>query len=167
MTDPKLLIVTSEEWPNIVEAFNTIADDTGNIPMPVYEIPARWKSQLPDLEKTLGALSRTERAPESPPLPPHVRPNEFLDSEFYTFCNGEYTEQNAISNRSLAHARAAVFLNDFFEDWTYTADSGTEVPENKTVQRRIEWLEEIERESGIGLSIEQRLELERLRLELT
>lgn len=161
------ILVNSESYPNIVEAMNCMADDTGGMTFPVHEVPKRWEPYLGQLEETFGGLSRKERAPESEPLPPHVKPSELLDSEFYAFCNGEFTEQSAIANRDINHARASVFLNDFFEDWTYTADDGADVPANKTVQYRLEWLNTVEKESSLGLSPEQREEQRQLQFALT
>jgi hypothetical protein len=145
-----------------------IEQETGNtLSFPVKEVPSRWIAFLPDIEKVLSGLSRKERAPESAPLPPHVKPSEFLDSEFFEFCNGEYDSVVAMSMRSPQHTAAQLFLNDFFEDWTYTSDNGSDSIRNKALTKRVEYLEMIERESSLGLTSEQEAELHKLRGLLT
>lgn len=164
---PEMTVVSLDDYPSIIEALNTIeSDNSFSASPPVRSIPKRWEPYLASIEETLSKLSRTERAPEAEPLPPHVKPSEFLDSEFYAFCSGEQLEQQAIANRNIEHARATVFLADFFEDWGYTG--GNELsPANKTIATRIEWLEYVDRESSVGLSPEQQEELDKLRFELT
>jgi hypothetical protein len=162
------MLVTSESHPHIIKAFNCIEEVSSgrSFATPVREVPDRWKPFLDEINEAIGTLSQTERCPDSEPLPAHVKPDAYLDSEFYTFCNGEYHDQQRIENRSMALTRAAVLLNDFFEDFTYTGDSPKEMPENIIRRRRIEWLTSVENESATEPTPEQRDELERLRMEL-
>jgi hypothetical protein len=60
-----------------------------------------------------------------------------------------------------------LFLNDMFEDWSYTTDRGPDSVANTLMRQQIEWLEMIERESTGGLSVEQSNRLDSLRKSLT
>jgi hypothetical protein len=96
------VIATSEQYPHLFQAMSCIEDETttiGSLRVPVREIPDRWGPFLSEANETIGKLSQTERSPDSEPLPAHVKPNDFLDSEFYTFCNGEYHEMSALESR--------------------------------------------------------------------
>lgn len=162
------MLITTESHPNILEALHCIEQETGQqLAVPIKDVPDRWIPFLPDIEKVLSELSRKERAPEAAPLPPHVKPSELLDSEFYSFCNGDYDEQNAMSMRSPQHTAAHVFLADFFEDWTYTQDEGPESVNNVCLRKRIEYLEMLRDESAGGLTSEQEDELQKVRLAVT
>jgi hypothetical protein len=163
------MIINAETHPHIIKAMNCVEEETRGmmaIPQPVREIPNRWGAHLEKINAVIGTLSTTERAPESEPLPAHVRPDAYLDSELYSFCNGEYHEMKAIENRNPDLGLASLFLNDFFEDWTLTGDDEKTSPQNVANQRRLEWLESIRTESGMGLQDEQLEEYERLRLSL-
>ena len=162
------MLINTDSHPNILEAFHCIEDDSGNkMKIPVREIPSRWDSFLPRIESALATLSRTERDEQAEPLPSHVKPNPYLDSQFYSFCNGEFYEQTRIANRSDDNSLAMLFLNDFYEDWSYTSDSGPDSVENTLKRQQIEWLEMIERESTNGLNVEQQNRLYQLRNSLT
>lgn len=164
----KMKIITTESHPNIMEAIHMIQQDTGDhLCIPILEVPERWESLLPEIEETIGTLSRERRAPEEEPLPPHVKPSPLLDSEFYSFCNGTYEVQEAMSNRSMSHMRATIFLMDYFEAWTYTDEGHERNPANMARMKRIEHLDMIERESGIGMTIEQMKERDALTSQLT
>lgn len=163
------MIINAESHKNIIDAMNCVDEDSAGpraIPQPVREIPDRWRDYLDRVNASIGALSRTERAPEAEPLPAHVRPNAYLDSEFYGFCNGEYYEMRGIENRNPDLGLASLFLNDYFEDWQLTGDDPKMSPQNVANQRRLEWLESVRTESGLGLQDEQLEEYERLRLSL-
>jgi hypothetical protein len=163
------MIVTSEKYPNILEAIHCMQDEmraTGSLRIPVQEVPDRWARYLDEIDETIGKLSRKERAPEAEPLPAHVKPSELLDSEFYSFCNGDGDPMRAMGNRDLQHARAGLFLDDFFEDWQLTGDEPKSSPENVALQRRLEWLEAVKNESAMGLQGSQLEEYERVRMEI-
>lgn len=160
------MLIDVDQYPNIMAALHCIQEDSGDrLRIPVLKVPDRWDYALPEIEKLIGTLSKKARAPESPPHPPHVKPNEFLDSEFYTFCNGEYDEQHAIANRSGENTLAHVFLTDFFEGWFYT-DDVTDTPKKVCVDKRVEFLREVDTESSNGLTEKQTEELKEL-LELS
>jgi hypothetical protein len=163
------VIATSEQYPHIFEALHAMEEETqslGSLKIPVRDVPGRWEPYLAQVNETLGKLSKTERAPEAEPMPAHVKPNAYLDSEFYSFCNGEYHEMSAMENRDLTHAEASLFLNDAFEGWQLTSDGISGNPLNVARQRRIEWLQTLQQEGPTGLTTEQTQELEKLRLEL-
>jgi hypothetical protein len=162
-------IISTESHPHILEAIHLVQDDTEAHPLaiPVQEVPDRWSPHLTEIDEVLGKLSRTVRAAEEEPLPPHVKPSELLDSELYSFCNGDGLVQERIANRDMSLLKAHVFLADYFEGWTYTTLEGGDTPENRIRQKRIEWLDMVERESTIGLTQEQRAEREQLNLSLT
>lgn len=154
------MIITCETHPNILEAMEVIDLDGGvSITPPVRKVPDRWKEYLLGIEKTLGGLSRVDRASESPTLAPHVKPNIKLDSEFYTFCAGEEGEIQAIANRDNAHRTAYLFLDDFFADWHGT-DETNHTPEDVVLLHEIKYLDDIRCESSTGLT---EVQLERLR----
>jgi hypothetical protein len=162
------MIINSDSHPNLVRAIHCVQEETGTrILVPVQKIPDRWKVFIDRIDCVIGTLRDNERAPESEPMPAHVKPDAYLDSEFFSFCNGEYHEQSAIANRSFDHALAAVFLNDLFEDWTYTDETAARSPENVARIYRLEWLNTVAAESAGGLTDEQREERDRLDLELT
>jgi hypothetical protein len=160
------VLISVEKYPRIIEAMNCVVDETTNVGsgnIPVREVPDRWGGYLENIEETFAKLSKTERAQESPDLPAHVKPDEFMDSEFYAFCNGEFHEQSAIANRSLEFTQAYVFLSDFFEDWTLTGDGVKDEPGNVVLQNRVAWLDTVAQESAVGLTPEQETELYELR----
>lgn len=162
------MIITTENYPNVMEAVHLIQQETGDhLAIPILNVPDRWRDLLPKIDVAIGKLSRKERAPEEEPLAPHIKPSELLDSEMYSFCNGLDEVQQAIANRDMELMSSYVFLTDFFEDWSYTEDSGGRSPANMIVQKRIEYLEMIQRESGLGLTTEQMQELDGLRMALT
>jgi hypothetical protein len=163
------MIITSETHPYALAALNCIDDDsrvTGSLGLPAREIPDRWGGYMENVNNTIGKMSREKRSPEAEPLPTHVKPNEFLDSEFYAFCNGEFLERTAIGNRDLHHTEAMLFLDDYFEDWSLTATNPKQEPGNVARQRRVEWLEDLQRESTMGLTAEQLAELDQLKMSL-
>lgn len=161
------MLITQESHPNLIEAIHCIEDDTGNkLKLPVKEVPDRWGPLLGNLELTIAQLSRKKRAPESEDLPPHVKPDTYLDSEFYTFCNGGFTEQLAIANRDFHHVQAYVFLADFFEDWTYTGDDAQNSPINIARRSRIEYIENLAAKKPELYTSELEAERNRLRVEL-
>jgi hypothetical protein len=158
------MIINTEMYPHVMEAVHFVQSDSGNdLAIPVLDVPDRWKPFLPDIEEAVSALSRRERAPEEEPLPPHVKPSELLDSEFSSFCIGEGMVMEKIANRSMELLLALVFLTDYFEGWTYT-DELTSSPKNKMHQKRIEYLDSLEREGTI--TFEQRLERDDNRLQI-
>jgi hypothetical protein len=162
------MIISTDSHPNTMAAIHCVEEDNGNrMAMPLANIPARWDEFLPRIEEVLGTLSKTERDEQAEPLPLHVKPNAYLHSQFYSFCNGEFYEQTRIANRSEDHALAMLFLNDMFEDWSYTTDRGPDSVANTFMRQQIEWLEMIERESTGGLSVEQSNRLDSLRKSLT
>ena len=162
------MIITAETFPNILAAMNCIDEETGRrIKDPVKEIPDRWKDYLPDIEKAIATLSRNTPAPEGEPRAPHIKPDAYLDSEFYTFCNGEFHDMRKVINRNMELVKASILLNDYFEAWTYTEDSGSRNPHNIINENRIEWLESVRAENSGSLSAEQEAELNQLRLTLT
>jgi hypothetical protein len=160
------VLISTEKFPCIIAAMNCVVDETTNIGSgnaPVREVPERWGGYLENIEETIAKLSKTERAKESPDLPAHVKPDTFMDSEFYAFCNGEFHEQSAIANRGLEFTQAYVFLSDFFDDWQLTGDGVQNEPGNVVLQNRVAWLDTVAQESALGLSPEQEAELHELR----
>jgi hypothetical protein len=159
------VIINTDTYPNIMEAIHLIQMDSGDhLAIPVLNVPERWKYALPEIEDILETLSHKERAPEEEPLPPHVKPSELLDSEFYSFCNGDGLVQVRIANRNMALLRAHVFLSDYFEGWTYTGGDESE-PESLIHQKRLEWLNNVE--EVLGLTPEQEQERLSVRLKIT
>jgi len=131
------MLVTGDNYPNILRAFHDIESDNRGFQamcFPVYPVPEHWDPYLPQIEKALSELSRTERAPESAPLPSHVKPNVDLDCEFSTFTTGEDTEMQAMSNRSMVMTLASVLLMDFFEEFHEKRD-----PYQRALEQRIEF----------------------------
>lgn len=157
------MIINSDDYPHTMKAVHLIQADSGDhLAIPILNVPERWKDLMPEIEKSIGTLSLTERASEDEPLAPHVKPDSYLDSEFYTFCNGDHLVQTKIANRSMDLVLALAFLDDFFEGWTLTSENHSDNPMNYARQRRIEFLEN----SG-NLTNVQNDELEALRLQLT
>ena len=145
--------VTKENFPNILEALHAIDEDNGGfqaIRAPIIHVPTMYDRHLPDIEKAIASLSRTERAPNSPPLSPHVKPNPLLDCEFWTYCAGEQEEMQVICNRSLELQLGSVLLSDYFE---YFFD--TEDPHQRALRSRIE-----------SLDVSEKAEADALRLQL-
>lgn len=163
-----MMIISSEDYPSIMRAVHLIQQETGDhLCIPILEVPERWKSFLPRVEAVFRELSREMRAPEEEPMALHIKPNALLDSEFYSFCNGSYEVQLAIANRSLNHILAYLFMTDYFEGWTYTDEGHERNPENMVRRIRLEHLDMLERESGMGLTVEQMRERDHLRYSLT
>lgn len=159
------MIINTDTYPHIMEAIHLIQMDTGDhLAIPVLDVPQRWKFALPEIEDAIETLSHKERAPEEEELPPHVKPSELLDSEFYSFCNGDGLVQVRIANRNMGLLTAHVFLSDYFEGWTYTGDDDSK-PESVINQKRLEWLNNVE--EVMGLSAEQEQERLSVRLKIT
>ena len=159
------MIINTESHPNIMEAIHLFQMDTGDhLAIPVQDVPDRWKELLPDIENAIETLSRKIRAHEEDDLPAHVKPSELLDSEFYSFCNGDMVTQEKIANRNIELLKAHVFLSDFFEAWTYTGGEEPE-PESKIYQKRVEWLDHVE--ANGSLTMEQEQERMNARLKIT
>lgn len=132
--------VTKENFPNIVEAFHALDQDSSGpraLCLPLFVIPAIYDEHLPKIEQALASLSRTERSPEAEPLPDHVKPDAYADSEFFAFCCGEYEETQAIANRSLDFQLANNLLNDYFEDYIEMPGD----PLQRAYKSRIEFLD--------------------------
>lgn len=108
--------ITPESYPATIFAMNLIRMDSGGPSWPAEsspEVPLCWHPWLPVIEQGLGSLDGGDRS------------NVDLDGELYIFCAGEESEMMAIRDRSLALGMANLFLNDFFEGWSYLAiDAG-------------------------------------------
>lgn len=157
------MLIDTDTFPTTMKAVHLIQADSGDrLAIPLLTVPDRWNEFLPDIEQALGTLSQTKRAPEEEPLPPHIKPDQYLDSEFYSFCNGEHLAQTKIANRSMELVLALAFLDDFFEGWTLTTEEHSNNPLNYARQRRIEFLDNTPDQTNL-----QRDELEALRLKLT
>lgn len=140
------MIINTEHQPHIMDAVHLIQMDTGDhMAIPVLDVPERWRLFLPQIDEAITTLSRKDRAPEEEPLPPHVKPSELLDSELFSFCNGDDLVMTRIANRSAELLLAHVFLADYFEGWTYTDETDANSPENVVRRKRIEYLEMLER----------------------
>ena len=121
------MIISSENYPTILKALHCIEEDSRGpmaMRLPMIPVPAWYTNLLPAFENALSKLSQSERAPESPPLQAHVRPDAYLDSEWYEFLNGEQDSVLAIRSRSPELALASDFLNDFFEGWSHSYERG-------------------------------------------
>jgi hypothetical protein len=133
-----------------MDAVHLIQMDSGDhLALPILQVPDRWKPYLEKIDEAITTLSRKERAPEEEPLPPHVKPSELLDSELFSFCNGDDLVMTKIANRSTELLLTHVFLADYFEGWTYTDETEANSPENVVRRKRIEYLEMLEREGRL------------------
>lgn len=110
--------------PAIIRALNLIREDSGGPSWPPESEPliaSAWEPHLALIDAALASLSDSAPAPEDADAAERLAGGEvfsYLDSEFYTFCNGESTVVEAITNRSEALRLASAFLNDFFEGWS-------------------------------------------------
>lgn len=136
------MIVSADKFPNILKAFHAIEDDNNPHPIcfPLYDVPTAYDTHLAGIEREMAKLSRTERAPESPPLPAHVKPDAWMDSEFYTFVNGEQQEVLDISNRNMDLTIASQLLNDFFEGFEFIEED----PYQRALKARIEYFDSMD-----------------------
>lgn len=149
------MLVPKDKFPNIVEAFHAIDEDNSGpqaLRLPIYTIPDSYEPYIHRIETVIGSLSRKDRAPTASPLPAHVKPHEFLDSEFSAFVAGEYSEMEEITNRSFNHTLGNILLNEYFEDFTEPLD-----PYQEALRRRIQFLE----------SVGNKEEADKLRLEVS
>ena len=120
----KTIRLSRDSYPAIIRAMNLIREDNGGPSWPPEQTPRvaeRWQPLLPDIEQALAALSDSGPAPEDEEAITRIKGGEpfcYLDSELYTFCNGEQSVVDAIKARSDSLRMANDFLNDFFEGWT-------------------------------------------------
>jgi hypothetical protein len=116
-------------YPAIVRALNLIREDSGGPSWPPEASPlvaARWSPYLARIEAAIADLSDNAPAPEDAEACARVIAEGFsyLDSELYTFCNGEHSAMMAIAAVSPDRRIASRFLNDFFEGWSGEEDEG-------------------------------------------
>jgi hypothetical protein len=108
--------------PAIVRALNLIREDNGGPSWPPESSPLiakAWEPHLAAIEAAIGSLSDTHPPSEDPEACERFNAGErsYLDSELYTFCNGESTVVAAMAAHSEGLRLANAFLNDFFEGW--------------------------------------------------
>lgn len=130
------MIISSKNYPVILKAMHCIEQDSRGpmaMNLPLMIIPDWYKPLLPVYEKALSELSEKKRAPEAPELPAHVKPNTYLDSEWYDFLNGESQILWAIKSRTPELAQTNDFLNDFFEDWGDSLKKGYLTEQEKSL----------------------------------
>lgn len=136
------MLLTQQDYPKIVKAFHTIDEDSNGpraIKLPAYDVPESFSPYLRRVEDTLAKLSLVTPPPEeTEPLPPHVKPDAYLDSEWFAFCCGEYYVVLAMAGRDLDHELAAVLLEEFFDDYT---ESKKTDPMQLALRRHVEFLE--------------------------
>lgn len=116
-------------FPSIVRALNLIREDNGGPSWPPEDAPliaARWQPYLVEIEAAIASLADDAIAPGDDDARRSVAEQGFcyVDSELYTFCNGEATVMEAIAARSPALTLASKLLNDFFEGWSLFDDVG-------------------------------------------
>lgn len=112
--------------PGIYRALNLLIEDSyGPTARPITSglaIPPWWSPHVPEIEQFVGSLSDELAAPEDgelmaslPDAAESLHVANIMDSELWSFVNGEDTVANAIAQRSRAGVLAHVFLNDMFE----------------------------------------------------
>lgn len=111
------------DCPTIVRAMNLIREDNGGPSWPPESMPLiakAWCPHLAVIEGALADLSDQAPPPEDPEACERFNAGEpcYLDSELYTFCNGESTVVEAMTKRNAGLFLAGHFLNDFFNGWT-------------------------------------------------
>ena len=107
-----LRAITKADYPATIFAMNIIRMDSGGPSWPAEDapqIPLCWHPFLPTIEAALNDLDGGDRSKVD------------LDSEMFTFCSGEEDAMQELRGRSQALGMASLFLNDFFEDWSYFA----------------------------------------------
>lgn len=107
-----MLAIGKADFPATVFAMNLIRMDSGGPSWPAEDapqVPLCWHAFLPVIEAALNELDSGDRSTID------------LDNEMFTFCAGEAEASQAIRERSQALGLANLFLNDFFEGWTYLA----------------------------------------------
>lgn len=93
----RAIIVTSENFPKIFEAFETISHDAGNrAGHEYYHVPEGFGPMMERFERALKSLNK---------------------EYFEIFCVGEQEEVKKIANISFEFYATHKFLNDFFEEW--------------------------------------------------
>lgn len=136
------MLVTQQDYPKIVKAFHTIDEDSNGprtIKLPAYDVPAGFGQYLRRIEDTLVKMSLTSPPPEeTEPLPLHIKPDAYLDSEWFAFCCGEHDVVLAMAGRDVDHELAAVLLEEFFDDYT---ESNKTDPMQLALRRHVEFLE--------------------------
>lgn len=115
--------VALADCPTLIRAMNLIREDNGGPSWPPESMPLiakAWCPHLAAIEGALANLSDQAPPPEDPEACQRFNAGErsYLDSELYTFCNGECTVMDAMRSRSAALALAGDFLDDFFEGWS-------------------------------------------------
>jgi len=121
------MVLAAEEWPGIIRALNLIRENSGGPSWPPESDPriaCRWTPYLNDIETALAALSDDAPAPEDGETIARLKDREFcyIDSELYTFCNGEDTLVEIMAERSFEMTAAHNFLSDFFWGWSLYSD---------------------------------------------
>jgi hypothetical protein len=120
--------ISTTSHPTLGRALNLIREDSGGPSWPNQEgtiIAARWSPWLDRMEAAVAMLADNAPAPEDPDGVERVIGSgrvHLVDSELYSFCNGEEQVMNAIAARSQGLTAASHFLSDFFEGWTYFED---------------------------------------------
>lgn len=100
------------DYPATIFAMNIIRMDSGGPSWPAEDapqVPLCWHPFLPVIEDALNQLDGGDRSKVD------------LDSEMFIFCSGEESAIHALRDRSQGHTMASLFLNDFFEGWSYFA----------------------------------------------
>lgn len=116
--------IDKADYPATIFAMNIIRMDSGGPSWPAEDapqVPLCWHPFLPVIEAGLHTLDNGDRSKID------------LDNEMFTFCSGEADAQQAIRERSQALAMAALFLNDFFEGWSYFASEAS--PRGEAVEQ--------------------------------
>lgn len=106
------MIITRKTHPAIFTAFREVDYDNGTInrfnpAKDEIEIPGQWALTVDAAEMALKALPGF-KIDGGTTLP---------DSDFLTFCTGEYSEVEAIANRSSELRLAGELLNGYFDGW--------------------------------------------------
>ncbi len=118
-----MLSITKADYPATIFAMNLIRMDSGGPSWPAEDapqVPLCWHPFLPVIEAALNELDGGDRSKVD------------LDTEMFTFCAGEEGAMSAIRERSQALGMASLFLNDFFEGWSYFATEALRPTEART-----------------------------------
>lgn len=115
------------QFPAIIRALNLIRENNGGPSWPPEaspQIAARWQPYLAKIDAAIAGLTDVGIAPEDEAARRRVADSGFsyIDSELYTFCNGEETALEAIAARTPELTLASKLLNDFFEGWSLFDD---------------------------------------------